>query len=149
VAKHRFQRNTRQREVILEELKKLHSHPTAVGLYEIVRRRLPKISLGTVYRNLELLVEMGAVEKLDFGAAEARFDGNTDHHDHVRCLRCGRVADIEGRPLDLSLDNDHDCAGFEILGHRLQFVGICPQCKRASIPENSGDVQPPPQPEEP
>ena len=95
------QRNTRQRQVILEELQKLTSHPTAAGLYEIVRRRLPKISLGTVYRNLELLARTGLIQKLEFGGGEARFDGNVDRHDHVRCVRCGRVDDISAPPLDL------------------------------------------------
>ena len=71
-----FQRNTRQREVILEELRKLRSHPTAPVLYEIVRRRLPRISLGTVYRNLELLAKSGVVRKLELSDSEARFDGN-------------------------------------------------------------------------
>ena len=73
------QRTTRQRQVILEELQKLQSHPTAAALYEIVRRRVPKISLGTVYRNLELLARTGLIRKLEFAGAEARFDGNVSH----------------------------------------------------------------------
>jgi len=124
-----FKRNTRQREVILEELRRLTSHPTATGLYEIVRRRLPKVSLGTVYRNLELMARMGIVQKLEYSGNEARFDGNPDRHDHVRCIRCGRVDDIGAESLKLS-DVDHgDCNGYEILGHRLELLGICPQCK--------------------
>ena len=80
-----FQRVTRQRRVILEELRKLTSHPTAPALYEVVRRRLPRISLGTVYRNLELLARAGFIQRLDLQGAEARFDGNPEHHYHVRC----------------------------------------------------------------
>ncbi len=130
-------RNTRQREVILEELQRLTSHPTAVGLYQIVRRRLPKISLGTIYRNLELLAEMGTIQKLEFGAAEARFDGNLQQHDHVRCVHCGRVGDVHGAPIDLSGIGGHDWGGYEILGHRLEFLGICPRCRSPQAPENT------------
>ena len=132
----KFQRMTRQREVILEELRKLTSHPTAAGLHEIVRRRLPKTSLGTVYRNLELMAEMGVVQKLEFSGAEARFDGNVDRHDHLRCIRCKRVDDVHGAPLDLSRVDRHDCSGYEILGHRLEWIGICRQCRDRPASEN-------------
>jgi Fur family transcriptional regulator, ferric uptake regulator len=125
----RFQRHTKQRQVILEELQNLTSHPTATGLYEIVRRRLPKISLGTVYRNLELLAAAGTIQKLETCSAEARFDGNAAPHDHLRCLRCGRVDDVSGPPLDLSGGRPDDCTGYQILGHRLEFLGLCPQCQ--------------------
>jgi Fur family transcriptional regulator, ferric uptake regulator len=125
----RPQRNTRQRHVILEELQKLTSHPTAAELYGIVRHRLSKISLGTVYRNLYLLARTGAIQKLEFGGGEARFDGNIAQHDHLRCVRCGRVDDVSSHPLDLLGGAPNDCCGYEILGHRLEFFGICPQCR--------------------
>jgi Fur family ferric uptake transcriptional regulator len=124
-----FQRNTPQRKVILEELQRTTSHPTAGELHQIVRRRVPKISLGTVYRNLDLLAEAGKIQKLDLGGSEARFDAKTDAHYHVRCVRCGRVDDVPGLPADLVGDELARAAGYEMLGHRLEFVGICPQCK--------------------
>jgi Fur family ferric uptake transcriptional regulator len=124
-----FQRHTRQREVILEELRKATTHPTAADLYELVRHRLPKISLGTVYRNLDLLARMGMIHKLDMAGAESRFDGDTRPHDHVCCLRCGRLDDLGGPPVDLAAKH-HDFVGYEILGHRLEFVGICAQCRQ-------------------
>ena len=71
-----FQRKTRQREVIMEELAASKSHPTAAELYQTVRRRVPNISLGTVYRNLDLLSQAGTIQKLDTIGSEARFDGN-------------------------------------------------------------------------
>lgn len=133
----RVQRNTRQRQIILEELQKVTSHPTATGLYEIVRRRLPRISLGTVYRNLEVLAEMGLVRKLDAGRGEARFDGDVRRHDHVRCLACGRVDDIESPPLDLLGGVANDSGGYQILGYRLEYVGLCPVCKaQAGVADN-------------
>ena len=125
----RLQRNTRQRQVILEELQKLTSHPTAAALYVIVRRRLPNISLGTVYRNLDLLARTGLIQKLEFAGAEARFDGNVQHHDHVRCVQCGRVDDVSAPPLGLLGGADDDWGGYQILGHRLEVFGLCPQCR--------------------
>jgi Fur family ferric uptake transcriptional regulator len=100
-----------------------------VELYEAVRRRMPRISLGTVYRNLDLLAEMGKIQKVDLGGSEARFDANLDPHYHVRCVRCGRVDDVHGLPADLASGELNEPAGYEILGHRLEFVGICPHCK--------------------
>lgn len=126
---HASQRNTRQRQVILEELQKVTSHPTAVVLYQIVCQRLPKISLGTVYRNLDLLTRTGIIQKLEIGGQEARFDGNPTPHDHVRCVKCGRVDDIHGPPLDLVGGRTHDFNDYCVLGHRIEFFGVCPQCK--------------------
>ena len=128
----RSHRNTQQRQVILEELRGLTSHPTAADLYQLVRARLPKISLGTVYRNLELLTEMRAIQKLEAGGTEARFDGNADHHHHVRCVSCGRVDDLGDVPEDLTdalagVRISHP-SGYEILGYQLVFSGICPGC---------------------
>ena len=124
-----FHRNTRQRQVILEELQKLTSHPTAVGLYEIVRRRLPKVSLGTVYRNLELLAKAGLILKLDHAGGEARFDGSVDRHNHVRCVGCGRLDDVSAPMLDLPSVTTNDWGGYQILGYRLEYYGFCPQCR--------------------
>ncbi|MCE5303859.1 MAG: transcriptional repressor [Planctomycetaceae bacterium] len=123
-----FQRNTRQRAVILEELQKLTSHPTAATMYEIVRCRLPKISLGTVYRNLERLVEAGLVRKLDQAGGEARFDGNVQPHDHFRCVDCGRVDDVFAPLLDPVEPPTHDWRGYQFLGRRLEYFGLCPAC---------------------
>jgi Fur family transcriptional regulator, ferric uptake regulator len=126
------QRTTRQRQIVLEELQRLTSHPTAAALYAIVRRRLPKISLGTVYRNLELLARMGLIKKLEFSCAETRFDAKIDHHDHLRCVCCGRVDDVSASPLELSGGEDSVYGGYQVLGHRLEFYGICPACRNES-----------------
>lgn len=127
-----FQRMTLQRRVILEELQKLRSHPTAVALHSIVRNRLPKISLGTVYRNLDLLSRMGTINRLDFSGSESRFDGNVQQHDHLRCVQCGRVEDVFGPPLDLLGGGINDWGGYRILGRRLEYLGVCPECRNAT-----------------
>ena len=124
-------RMTTQRQVILEELRKLKSHPTAGELCQIVRQRLPRISLGTVYRNLEILSRSGVVLKLDVAGLEMRFDGTVDNHYHVRCLDCGRVADVDMVPVEGLERTIGQHSDFEVLGHRLEFVGHCPACKQA------------------
>jgi Fur family ferric uptake transcriptional regulator len=131
----KVRRNTRQRQVVLEELRKLTSHPTAADLYQITRTRLPKISLGTVYRNLERLTETGAIQKLQMGGAEARFDGNPKPHYHVRCVYCDRVDDVHDLPDAGAVDQVKHLRGYEILGFRLDFTGICPDCRDLPPPD--------------
>jgi len=123
------QRNTRQRQVVLEELRKLTSHPTAAILYEITRARMPKLSLGTVYRNLEVLAENGVIQKLQISGAEARFDGNPERHYHVRCIHCERVDDVHDLPEDFVMGQVSKLAGYDIVGFRLDFQGVCPACQ--------------------
>ena len=121
-------RMTRQRKVILEELRKVDTHPSADEVYEMVRKRLPRISLGTVYRNLEILSEKGEIQKLETGCTFKRFDGIAENHYHLRCLHCDRVVDA---PADFDVAVNHDlknATAFKIIGHRLEFIGICPDC---------------------
>jgi Fur family ferric uptake transcriptional regulator len=123
-------RMTKQRQVILEELRAVTSHPTADEMYDMVRRRLPNVSLGTVYRNLEMLADSGVVQKLDIGGSKKRFDGNVAVHYHLRCLTCGRVDDVE---LDIGIDLEGMASAvtdYAILRHRLEFIGVCPHCER-------------------
>lgn len=122
-------RQTSQRRVILEELCKVTSHPTAADVYEMVRRKLPRISLGTVYRNLELLNECGTIQKLDFGESHKRFDGNAAPHYHVNCTKCSRVSDVFiplKHPLDVEAE---EATGYQITGHHVSFNGLCPACQ--------------------
>ena len=124
----KLQRNTPQRRIILEELRKVTSHPTAVELYELVRQRMPKISLGTVYRNLDLLAQRGTIQKHALGGVEARFDGNPHRHCHVRCDRCGRMDDLDEMHEGLTGEQPAQAAGYQILGYRLELIGVCPDC---------------------
>ena len=124
------QRSSRQREIILKELCSLRCHPTADELYERVRKVLPRISLGTVYRNLELLTENGVILKLGPGDRR-RFDGNSRPHPHIRCLACGRVDDIAPE-LDPPAVAEEELRGYQITGCNIEFVGICPDCRQAS-----------------
>jgi Fur family ferric uptake transcriptional regulator len=132
-------RGTKARRVMVDEICKVCSHPTADEVYALVRKRLPRISLGTIYRNLELLSGKGLIQKLDSAGTQRRYDGNTENHYHLRCLACGLVKDILIRPLnewERLLPQD---TGYEILGHRLEFFGICPSCK---LEKKNGQVDP-------
>jgi Fur family ferric uptake transcriptional regulator len=123
---------TRQRRVILEELRKLESHPTADEVYELARQRLPRISLGTVYRNLEILSDCGMIQKLELGGTQKRFDGNVRNHYHVRCIRCCCIEDISMEPITTVEDVVRAVSDYEIIGSRLEFIGVCPQCKKTA-----------------
>ena len=119
---------TPQRRVILEELARLKTHPTADELFVLVRKKIPKISLATVYRNLERLAEAGMIQKLELVGKKRRYDADTERHYHFRCIECGKVFDVslddEGA-LDELADQIEE---FEVLERRLEFRGRCPEC---------------------
>ncbi len=121
---------TAQRRAILEELMGVDTHPSALELYEMVRQRLPRISLGTVYRNLEIMSEEGLALKLEHAGAECRYDGNVSPHCHVRCLGCGRISDVPlALPEGLAVEAEK-ASGYRIAGHRIEFDGWCGKCRR-------------------
>ena len=121
-------RLTSQRQVIIEELRKVKTHPTANQVYDMVRKRLPRIGLGTVYRNLDLLTEKGLINKLEVGGEQKRFDGDTSQHYHIRCVKCHRVEDIFiERHKELEKSAASYC-NYKIVDHHVQFSGICIKC---------------------
>lgn len=123
-------RMTKQREIVLEELRKIDVHPTADELYERVRKRLPKISLATVYRNLEWLAERELIRKIEHAGSAKRFDANLEKHYHIYCVECGRVDDFPVEfPKKLAYDFDYQ-TDYQVLGQRTKWFGICPQCQR-------------------
>ena len=121
-------RMTPQRRVILEEIRKVKIHPTADEIYDLVRKILPRISLGTVYRNLEILSVSGLIQKIGPIASQMRYDYNTENHYHLRCIRCGKVVDAPIAPLEDLEFLSREVNDFAVLGHRLEFFGICPEC---------------------
>lgn len=125
-------RRSRQREVLFMVLKGTNSHPTADWIYQEARKTLPRISLGTVYRNLRLLAEKGEIVELNYGDGQRRFDGNPENHYHFTCQHCGKVSDVEGlHRRELYLD-PAEKLGFEVRSHRVEFYGICNHCKEAA-----------------
>jgi Fur family ferric uptake transcriptional regulator len=121
-------RITESRRAILAALEASDSHPTADELYELVRLRLPRISLGTVYRNLDLLAREGLITVLTDAGAQRRYDAHGKQHHHVRCDVCGRVDDVvldDPEEIGSMLKN---ARGYEVRGYNLCFHGICGSC---------------------
>jgi Fe2+/Zn2+ uptake regulation proteins len=125
-------RLTTQRQIILEELSKVTSHPTASELYDMVRKRLPHIGLGTVYRNLELMAEQGMITKIEVGGTQNRFDATTETHYHIRCSVCGKVDDIDMPVIHDLADQAAALSAYRIFDHHVEFVGICRTCQQQS-----------------
>jgi Fur family ferric uptake transcriptional regulator len=123
-------RMTKQRLLILEELRSRNNHPTADSIYERVRKKMPKISLGTVYRNLEILTCLGEIQTLELSGSQKRYDGVPHKHYHIRCLHCGRVDDAPIAPLQQLEDALYEATVYTIMGHRLEFMGLCPECSK-------------------
>ena len=126
---------SRQREVIKENLMHREDHPTADMVYMDVRETFPNISLGTVYRNLPLLTDLGEIQKLNIGDGVDHFDAKTFPHYHFICRECGSVIDLQ---MD-NIDTIKDIAGVnfdgQIAGHITYFYGVCGNCcKNAQSP---------------
>ena len=133
-------RMTHQRNVILEEVQKGPPHPTADEIYERVRKRLPRISLGTVYRNLDVLATCGLIRKLEPGQSQMRFEAETTEHYHTVCTRCGKIEDAPIEPSDDALEVLEKALGkltrYGIFGHKLEFLGLCKECMEAESEES-------------
>lgn len=121
---------TVQRRAIFKELMASGDHPTARRIYHAVHRRVPGISQTTVYRGLELLVEMGLARKVPTPGNESRYDPQTHRHHHLLCTRCGAMADLEDPALDALPLPSRRRTGYRLEDYSIQFVGLCPACSR-------------------
>lgn len=122
-------RFTPQRQAILEYLLGTDTHPTAEDIYQYVKAKFPGVSLGTIYNTLNMLKEHGYILELSYGDMSSRFDGNAKNHYHVVCSECSKVVDFH-RPLIQLEQEAEQKTGFHIMGHRLEFYGICPECRK-------------------
>jgi len=121
---------TPQRRVILEELQRLRTHPTADEMYMIVRRRLPNVSLATVYRNLEVLADNGLIQRLELCPHQRRYDARLEKHYHIRCVSCGRVDDVPVRDFPIIEKIPKRLGGYQVSGYQFVFLGLCPNCRK-------------------
>jgi Fur family transcriptional regulator, ferric uptake regulator len=121
-------RMTSQRQVILRELEKVTTHPTADEIYLMVRKVIPHISLGTVYRNLETLSDMGLIRKLEYSGNQRRYDGNPLPHQHIRCIECGAVDDVVPDAVE-ALGFAREKIPWKVLDYRVVFLGVCNECE--------------------
>ncbi|MBN2353634.1 MAG: transcriptional repressor [Spirochaetales bacterium] len=123
-------RTSRQRELILELLSNNPYHPSAEWIYRRVRESIPRVSLGTVYRNLEVLADQGLAQKVSFGEDRDRFEANTGEHYHFICERCREITDLV-MPVDPSLNRRAARFGKRaVKRHRIVFYGICASCRK-------------------
>lgn len=120
---------SRQREAIKEFLNSRTDHPTADTVYMNIRKEFPNISLGTVYRNLALLSDIGEILKLSTGAGGDRFDANTSPHYHFICSKCHDVIDLEMPNIDKIDKIAGESFNGEVEGHTVYFYGKCEKCK--------------------
>lgn len=120
-------RNTRQRQVVLDVVRSRCDHPTAEQIYQAVALQDPKISRGTVYRNLAVLVQNGDVLQIEAPAAN-HYDLRCDPHHHLICMRCGCVVDVDVEYHPELDDAVARATGYTIAGHQTLFQGVCPNC---------------------
>lgn len=122
-------RSTRQRHLVFEAVRETKSHPTAEWVYEAVRRAMPRVSLGTVYRNLQVLVEEGKLKSFVRGG-RIRYDADLDPHDHFSCERCGLLLDIPRAAESLPGERKLKAQGYSVSGRTLEYHGLCRRCRR-------------------
>jgi Fur family transcriptional regulator, peroxide stress response regulator len=124
-----MRRETRQRKTILQILKNTKSHPTVDRIYDEVRKDMPHISKGTVYRNLQVLQDDGDITELKLDGTASRYEIKQKNHYHFRCEQCGQVIDID-MPVKKELDQQAATkTGLNISYHQLEFCGLCRECE--------------------
>ena len=120
-------RMTRQKAAVYRIIRETNVHPTADWIYEQARKEIPDISLGTVYRNIQVLLEEGKIIELNYGKGQSRFDGNVKPHYHFVCSKCGRVLDFPAA----SPEQEQPLLGHapgRVDGYRFECYGVCKDC---------------------
>ncbi|MFV0436349.1 MAG: Fur family transcriptional regulator [Desulfopila sp.] len=125
-------RMTNQREMILRELQRSKQHLTADELFARVKKIMPRISLATVYRNLETLSEAKMIAKLEVSGRQKRFDYDMREHDHIYCVVCHRVDNLAIDRESIRGTGWNSSNGYAVQGFRLEVAGICPDCQQAT-----------------
>jgi len=129
-------RMTKQKKVILDILRNTDCHPSADWVYEQARKLVPDISLGTVYRNLNVLRDSGHILELNYGSTYSRYDGHAENHYHFYCEKCHQLFNVK-IPVYEGLDKlVKETTGFDVKNHRMEFYGLCNDCK-ASLSSSS------------
>lgn len=129
--KYKYKRS-RQRERILHLLKNTDTHPTASWVYDELKKDFTNLSMGTVYRNINILIDQGMIQKIESGSSFDRFDGNVSTHYHFICRQCGIIDDL---PMQELADLNRKVAAmtnYQVENHRLDFYGTCMTCSHKS-----------------
>ncbi len=129
----RFRRSgytlTSQRRAVLEALKDFKGHPSAEEVYLVVKKKNPRVALGTVYQALSVLEEIGLIEAKHWSESPVRYDLNTEPHHDVRCIRCGEVSEIPGVEFEDFATRIQENTPYEVTNASLVIEGVCPGCQ--------------------
>ena len=128
-------RNTIQKDLVRNAVYEMKRHVTANEVYEFIKESYPTIGKGTVYRNLDILVEEGALRKVEVSEGPNRFDLTLKNHYHVRCVKCGEVSDVDMDEIQDLMKKIHDTHGIEFLDYDISSKGICPKCREEAKEE--------------
>lgn len=128
-------RYSRQRELIYQALSGSREHPTAEMVYQMLKPDNPNLSLGTVYRNLNLMADEERIVRMPFPVE--RYDADLSPHPHFLCRSCGRVLDLD-LPYDAGLDREAARSGHEVAGHTILFTGTCARCAQRIVEPSAG-----------
>lgn len=127
MAEEKQKRMTKQKRVVYEVLSSTKSHPTADWIYQQARREVPDISLGTIYRNLQVLLMERRICELNYGKGQSRFDANPMPHYHFVCEECGQVIDFPEAGPNISSQLLSQAPG-QVHTYRLECYGVCDKC---------------------
>ncbi|HVC91084.1 MAG TPA: transcriptional repressor [Acidobacteriaceae bacterium] len=121
---------THQRQILFEVVQEMEGHPSPEEIYARVRRRIPSISLATVYKNLHLFVESGIVGEVSLHHGSLRIETNRTAHHHLVCRGCKSITDLDEKSFRLEMEHDHISAAFQVERYSIEVVGLCPACKK-------------------
>jgi len=122
---------THQRQVLYEVMKTMHGHPSPEEVYARVKKKVPSISLATVYKNIHLFVESGVFSKVSMHHGSLRVEMNDEEHHHMVCSKCKAITDIGEKELGLVSKKDKLPGGFLVERYAVDVIGICAKCQRA------------------
>ena len=130
-------RYSKQRELVLQKVEQLCDHPTAEEIFDLAARECPGLSLGTVYRNLSLLSDMGLITTLETLDKSIHYDGNTDSHSHFICERCSKIIDLG---VERGLPEDISELGLLVRHKKIIYYGLCPDCQQNTAEDDDAGV---------
>jgi len=134
------ERRTRQLAAVADVVNAAHDHPSAEEVHRRVRRKLPRVSLGTVYRNLQKLAAQQQIRVVQLADRATRYDAMLEEHDHFVCERCGMVTDLLRKHTARATWPDLGRAGYTVRSHALTFYGVCPRCRAAANGERAASA---------
>ena len=120
---------SKQKDVIYSIVASTMTHPTADWIYQEARRKMPHISLGTVYRNLKSLTQESRLLEITTTKGPSRYDANVSQHSHLRCVECDRLDDLPEKEFHV-ISHSSKVKKYKILETRVEIIGLCPECKR-------------------